>query len=38
MVNAHDVVLRLILCVLGAGMFFAGLIGTVKQGLWKQKR
>ena len=33
---AHDIVLRVILCLLGAGMFIAGLIGTVKQGLWKQ--
>ncbi len=33
---AHGVVLRVMLCVLGAGMFIAGLIGTVKQGLWKQ--
>lgn len=33
---AHDVVLRAILCLVGAGMLVAGLIGTVKQGLWKQ--
>jgi hypothetical protein len=33
---AHDVVSRAILCLLGAGMFIAGLIGTVKQGLWRQ--
>ena len=33
---AHDVVLRVILCLLGAGMLIAGLIGTVKQGLWRQ--
>jgi hypothetical protein len=36
MVSAHNVVLRLVCCLLGAGMFFAGLIGTVRQGLWKQ--
>jgi hypothetical protein len=33
---APDVALRLILCLLGAGMFVTGLIGTVKQGLWKR--
>ena len=33
---AHDIVLRVILCLLGAGMLIAGLIGTVKQGLWRQ--
>jgi hypothetical protein len=33
---AHDILLRMMLCVLGAGMFIAGLIGTVKQGLWKR--
>jgi len=32
----HGVVLRVILSLLGAGMFIAGLIGTVKQGLWRQ--
>jgi hypothetical protein len=32
----HGVVLRVILCLLGAEMFIAGLIGTVKQGLWRQ--
>jgi hypothetical protein len=32
----HEVVLHGILCVLGAGMLVAGVIGTVKQGLWKQ--
>lgn len=33
---AHGVALRVLLCLLGAGMLIAGLIGTVKQGLWKQ--
>jgi hypothetical protein len=33
---AHEVVVRVILCLLGARMFIAGLIGTVKQGLWRQ--
>jgi hypothetical protein len=31
----HEVALRVMACVLGAGMLIAGLIGTVKQG-WKR--
>jgi hypothetical protein len=33
----HDIALRVIASVLGAAMFIAGLIGTVRQGLWKQQ-
>jgi hypothetical protein len=34
--SGHEVALRVIACVLGAGMFIAGLIGAVKQGFWNQ--
>ncbi len=34
--TAHDVASRVFLCLLGAGMFIAGILGTVKQGWWRQ--
>jgi len=34
--SAQEAVLRGALCLLGAAVFVAGVIGTVKQGWWKQ--
>jgi hypothetical protein len=34
--TAQDVMARALLCLLGLGMLIAGLVGTVKQGWWKQ--
>lgn len=31
----HEIPLRVIASAVGAAMFLAGLIGTVRQGLWK---
>jgi len=33
--TAPALVFRGLACLLGAGMLIAGLIGTVKKGLWK---
>lgn len=34
--TGQDMVARALLCLLGAFMFIAGVVGTVKQGWWKQ--
>jgi hypothetical protein len=34
--TGHGLVAQGMLCLLGMGLFLAGLIGVVKQGMWKQ--
>lgn len=34
--TGQDMVARALLCLLGLGMLIGGVVGTVKQGWWKQ--